>query len=88
MSDDEETLRWPVNLDHKAIVLRLIQFRDAAQSSGLPHLAALFANVETMAAGKVGANVIVAMTWLLGKPEYQSLASRLEMVAVNLKNLK
>jgi hypothetical protein len=88
VSGDEETLRWPTNLDHKAIVLRLIQFRDAAQSSGLPDLAARFANVETMAAGKIGANVIAAITWLLGKPEYQPLATRLEMVAVNLKNLK
>ncbi len=59
---------------------RLVQFRDAAQSSDLPELAARFANVETVAAAKIGANVIAAITWLLEKPEYRSLATRLEMV--------
>jgi len=88
MGEEYETLRWPTNLDHRAIVLRLVQFRDAAKLSGLLDLAARFSKVEGMKAAKVGANVIAAITWLQDKPEYRPLAVQLEMVAVNLKNLK
>ena len=87
MSEENETLRWPTNLDHSAIVLRLVRFRDSALSNGLPDLAARFANVESMPAAKIGANAVAAITWLQDKPEYRSLVTRLEMVAMNLKNL-
>jgi len=92
MSDDEEsqneTLRWPTNLDRAAIVQRLVQVREAAASRGLPEVAARFAGAETMTAPQIGAGVISALTWLQGKPEHRELATRLEMVAMNLKNLK
>ena len=88
MSEENETLRWPTNLDHKAIVLRLMVFRDSAQSRGLVDLASRFANVEGMAAAQIAANVVAAITWLQDKPEYRSLATQLEMVAMNLKNLR
>ena len=88
MSQENETLRWPTNLDHKAIVLRLLLFRDAAQSSGLADLASRFAKVDQMAAAEIAANVVSTITWLQEKPEYRSLTTQLEMVAMNLKNLK
>lgn len=93
MSDDEEksgneTLRWPTNLDHAAIVRRLVQVRESAQAAGLGDLAARFANIEGMAAGQIGAKVIGALTWLQEKPEHRSIATQLEMIAMNLKNLK
>jgi hypothetical protein len=88
MGSEFETLRWPTNLNHSAIVLRLVQFREAARSSGLRDLAAQFANVERMPAGRIGVNVVAALTGLLDKAEYRSLAKPLEMVAMNLKNLR
>ena len=81
-------MRWPTNLDHAAIVRRLVQFRETALASGLPDLAARFANVEGMAAGQIGAKVVAALTWLQEMPEHRSFATQLEMVALNLKNLK
>jgi len=56
--------------------------------SGLTELADRFASVETMPAARIGATVIAALSWLQDKPEHSALAGRLEMFAVNLKNLK
>ncbi len=88
MPDENETLRWPTNLDHGAIVRRLVQIRETAQSRGFADLASRFAHIESMSAAQIGPCVIAAMTWLQEKPEYRAIATRLEMVAVNLKNLK
>jgi hypothetical protein len=88
MSEEQETLRWPTNLDHKAIVHRLLLFHDAAQSSGLADLASRFAKVDGMAAAQIATTVVAAITWLQEKPEYRSLTTQLEMVAMNRKNLK
>ncbi len=85
---ENETLRWPTSLDHAAIVRRLVQVRESARANGLLELAARFADVETMAAAQIGARVVAAMTGLQEKPEYHSIATQLEMVAMNLKNLK
>jgi hypothetical protein len=41
-----------------------------------------------MSAAKLGANVVAALTWLQDKPEHRPLTMQLEMVAMNLKNLK
>lgn len=88
MSSEYETLRWPTNLDHAAIVQRLVQVREAALAAGLAELAERFAGVESMPAQKLGPNVVAALTWLQEKPEHHSIAMQLEMVAMNLKNLK
>jgi hypothetical protein len=85
---ENETLRWPTNLDHAAIVRRLVQLRESARAGGLEELAVRFEKVEGMAAGQIGAKVVSAMTWLQDKPEYRSFTTQLEMVAMNLKNLK
>lgn len=88
MSTGDETLRWPTNLDRGAIVERLVRVREAALIAGLAELAARFDGVETMPAPRIGAAVVAALTWLQDKPEQRSIVAQLEMVAVNLKNLK
>ncbi len=85
---ENETLRWPTNLDRAAIVQRLVQVRELAAKAGLPDIAARFADVENMASGAIGANVIAALTWIQEKTEYPAITSQLAMVAMNLKNLK
>ena len=91
-SDDEknenETLRWPTNLDHRAIVMRLIQFREAARAAGLPDIAARFDRIEAMPAAQIGANVIATMSLLQERADQMHIAKQLEMIAMNLKNLK
>ena len=88
MNEENETLRWPTNLDRAAIVERLVQLRAAAAAAGLEDLAARFAGVETMPSGEIGAKVITALTWIQEKPEYPALTTQLAMVAMNLRNLK
>jgi hypothetical protein len=88
MSNDNETLRWPTNLDRAAIVERLVQVRAMAVEAGLADLAARFAGVEDMPSGQIGTTVVTALTWIQEKPEYPAITAQLAMVAMNLKNLK
>jgi hypothetical protein len=92
LSDDEgnnnETLRWPTNLDQAAIVKRLVQLRESARAAGHAELVARFEKIEAKTGGQIGAAVIGAITWLQEKPELRVFATQLEMVAVNLKNLR
>ncbi len=88
MASENETLRWPTNLDRAGIEKRLVQVRKDAEAGQLAELTALFANVEGMTPRQIGANVVAALTWVQGKPEHRAIATQLEMVAMNLKNLK
>ena len=81
---DYETLRWPTNLDRAGIEKRLVQVRDA----GIPELADRFKGLEKMTAAQLGAAVVAALSWIQGKSEHRAVATQLEMVAMNLKNLK
>ena len=88
MAGENETLRWPTNLDRRGIERRLVQVREAAEAGKLAELAALFANLEGMTSAQVGAHVVAALTWVQHRPEHRAIATQLEMVAMNLKNLK
>lgn len=84
MSEGYETLRWPTNLDRTGIEKRLVQVRD----SGVPEMTERFSNLEKMTSAQLGAAVVAALSWIQGKPEHRAIATQLEMVAMNLKNLK
>lgn len=88
MSEENETLRWPTNLDRDGIVARLVQVRALAEAAGLADIVARFDDLENMSSGHIGANVVAALTWIQDKPEYPAITSQLAMVAMNLKNLK
>lgn len=85
---NDETIRWPTHLAHSDIVLRLVQFRRDALSHELPDIAERFAGVEAMSAMQIASRVVSTISWLEDKPGYQGLTRDLEMVAMNLKNLK
>jgi hypothetical protein len=84
MSNEYETLRWPTNLDRAGIEKRLVEVRD----SGVKELAGYFSGLEKMAPAQLGSAVVAALGWVQGKPEHRAIATQLEMVAMNLKNLK
>jgi hypothetical protein len=88
MTEGEETLRWPTNLDRKAIEQRLIQARTTAEKNGWSEMAALLANVEHKPNAELAKTVLAALDWLQRQPEMRSFSLHLEMVALNLKNLK
>lgn len=85
--NDNETIRWPTRLDRAAIEARLIVARDAARAAGLTELAALLDGAETKPAAQLAAAVLGALAWLEGKG-HDALDKQLQMVALNLKNLK
>jgi len=86
--NENETLRFPSNLDHPAIIERLVQLRTAAAEAGLADIAARFEKVESLSPAEIGASVIGALTSIQEKPEYAAITTQLGIVAMNLKNLK
>ena len=85
---ENETLRWPTNLDRAGIEKRLIDVSEVARKHGLDHLVSLLGEPKDMSAAQIGAKVVAALTWLQDKPEHRAITMQLEMVAMNLKNLK
>jgi hypothetical protein len=87
MSHDK-TMKLVTNLDRGAIEQRLVAVRNAAQSSNLADLATLFNGIEGAPRAQIETKVKNALKWLTGKPEHQGLAAQLELVELNLPNLK
>jgi hypothetical protein len=86
--DEEKTLKLVTNLDRKAIEVKLAQVRTDAQSSNLKELADLFNGVEGMPRAQIEQKVKNALKWLADKPQHNRIASQLELIGLNLPNLK
>jgi hypothetical protein len=86
--ESEETLRWPTNLDRSAIEQRLGQARATAEKQGWKELVTLLSGVEGKPAVEIAKRVMAALDWLQTQPEQRAFALQLQMVALNLKNLK
>ena len=88
MADEEKTLRMATNLDRTAIEAKLAQVRLDAQSANLKELADMFNGVEGMPRAQIESKVNNALRWLADKPQHHRIASQLELVGINLPNLK
>lgn len=88
MSFHDRTLKLVTNLDRGGIEQRLGEVRSAAQSSQLSDLATMFADIEGMPRAQIEQRVRNALKWLADKPEHQGIAALLELVEINLPNLK
>ena len=91
--NETETIRWPTNLDRKAIEKRLTRVAAQAAELELSELSQRFAEVPAMPAAQIASNVVASLTWLFNQPaperaKYTEITRELEMVALNLKNLK
>ena len=85
---DEKTMKIITNLDRAGIEARLSEVRAHAQSKNLPELASLFTGVEGMPVAQFEQRITNALKWLADKPEHNGIAAQLEMVELNLRNLK
>ena len=85
---NEPTMKLVTNLDRAAIEGKLREIGGAAAAAGLPELAKMFIGVEGMPAAQIEQRVNNAVKWLADKPEHMHLASLLDLVGMNLKNLK
>ena len=87
-ADEEKTMKLVTNLDRKAIEARLAQVRADAQSANLKELADMFNGIEGMPRAQIEQKVKNALKWLADKPQHNRIASTLELVGLNLPNLK
>ena len=88
MSSHDKTLKLVMNLDRPAVEARIAEVRSLAQASKLGELASMFNGVEGMPRAQMETRVKDALTWLKGKPQHEGLQARLELVELNLPNLK
>jgi hypothetical protein len=88
MSDSEKTMKLVTNLDRAAIEARLAEVRSAAQGANLKELADMFNGIEGMPRAQIEQKVKNALKWLADKPQHNRIASTLELVGLNLQNLK
>jgi hypothetical protein len=88
MAEENETLRWPGNLDRDGIVRMLVLIRESAGTAGRAEFAQRFAGIEDSTPAQIGAAVIGALNWIEDNPEFQPYAKQLGIVAMNLKNLR
>ena len=90
MASEEEktTIHVVASLDRQAIESALMEVRRQAQSANLRDLADMFNGVEGMPRALIERNVGNALKWLADKPHLDRLASQLELVGLNLPNLK
>ena len=89
MSDGhDKTLKLVTNLDRAAIEARLAEVRKSAQSASLADVAAALTGVEGLPRGEMEARVRKALKLLTDKPQHKNLVAQLELIELNLPNLK
>ena len=84
----EPTMKLVTNLDRAAIEAKLREVGSAAAAAGLADLAKLFIGIEGMPKAQIEQRVDNAMKWLADKPQHMKLTALLDLVGMNLKNLK
>jgi hypothetical protein len=67
---------------------RIADVRKAAQAGNLGELATLLTGIEGMPRAQMEARVRSALKLLADKPEHKSLFAQLELIELNLPNLK
>ncbi len=84
----DKTLKIVTNLDRAAIESRLAEVRKAAQGAKLNELASMFEGVEGLPRAQMETKVRSALKWLADKPDHKNLFAQLELIELNLPNLK
>jgi len=84
---DDKTMKLVTNLERPEIEAKLGQVRTMAQGKGLADLAGMFTGVEGMPKAQMEQRVHNAQKWLAGK-QHGDIAAVLDLVEMNLKNLK
>ena len=88
MSIHDKTLKLVTNLDRAAIEARLADVRKAAQAASLADVVGALAEFEGAARPQMEQKVRAALKALAAKEEHKGLSAQLELVEINLPNLK
>jgi hypothetical protein len=87
MSHDK-TLKLVTNLDRAAIEGRLADVRKAAQAGGAGDVAGLLDGIEGKPRAEIEQKVRSAIKAVATKVEHKNLMAQLELIELNLPNLK
>jgi hypothetical protein len=85
---EETTLKLLTNLDRTAVERLLNEVKTLAEQKGMGDIAALFADVGTASRSDLERNVHDAIQQLRGTDAAKDMSANLEMVLLNLPNLK
>ena len=88
MSTHDQTLKIVTNLDRAGIEQRIANIRDAAQATNLAELVQLLSGIEGTPRAQFEKKLKDALKSISGKPAHAGLAAQLEMLEMNLPNLK
>jgi len=88
VSDQDKTLKLVTNLKRGAIEKRLGEARSAAQAAGFSEVAQMLDGIEGSPKAQMEQKVRDALKWLAGKPDHGGIVALLELVELNLPNLK
>lgn len=88
MSSHDDTLKLVTNLDRTAIESRLADIRGALQSAGLAEAAQVLADVPGAPRAQLEQKIRGALKLLAGNSGQKTLVAQLELVEINLPNLK
>ncbi|MGE0873676.1 MAG: hypothetical protein AB7O31_03285 [Burkholderiales bacterium] len=84
----DSTMKLVTNMDRAAIEGLLAKVRMLAQAKGQNELAQMFAGIEGMPRAQIETSVKNALKWLAGKEGMSDISGPLELVELNLPNLK
>ena len=88
MSIHDKTLKLVTNLDRSAIEARLADIHKAAKAASLGEVASALDGYAGAARPAMEQKVRSALKALATKPEHKALSAQLELVEINLPNLK
>ena len=88
MVDWSETARFPKKLDRDAIVSRVAELHGWARSEKLAEMATLLELPANVSSAEIGSRILSALALVGGKPEYAVIVRQLQILALNLKNLR
>jgi hypothetical protein len=88
MSLHDKTLKLVTNLDRAAIEARLADVRKAAQAANLGDVSGILGGIEGATRAQMEEKVRNALKALATRPEHKGLSAQLELVEINLPNLK
>jgi hypothetical protein len=88
MVDWSETARFPAKLDRDAIIGRVAELHEWARSESLAELATLLELPANVSSAELGSRILSSLAFIASRPEYTVINKQLEILALNLKNLK
>ncbi len=84
----EKTMKLVTNLDRAAIEGRLADVRKAAPAANFGELAGVLGGIEGLPRAGMEQKVKSALKLAAAKPEHKNLMAQLELIELNLPNLK